>query len=183
MFSETSFLTKKQLSKTLILHHPLKTVHKKYPKTPIFIGSKKGGQVIDPTVAKLLTLKWPKCGQVIDPGCACFSAWFLGLPFCLVFFCFCWGRFLLCVACVCVCEIRAGKGPLSTPAPLLLVLGFFSCFVFVVPSSSIPLPLYLWWFSRRQRLDPYHTLTLRIPNPILISFSWQYSKWRFVPFK
>ena len=54
-------------SKTLILHHPLKTVHKKSPKNPIFIGSKKGGQVIDPTVAKLLTLLWPKCGQVIDP--------------------------------------------------------------------------------------------------------------------
>ena len=39
-------------------------MHKKSQKTPIFIGSKKGGQVIDPTVAKLLTLKWPKCGQV-----------------------------------------------------------------------------------------------------------------------
>ena len=38
-------------SKTLILHHPLKTVHKKSPKTPIFIGSKK--------VAKLLTQRWP----------------------------------------------------------------------------------------------------------------------------
>ena len=44
-------------SKTLILHHPLKTVHqKKSPKPPIFIGSKKDGQVIDPTMAKLLTL-------------------------------------------------------------------------------------------------------------------------------
>ena len=53
-------------SKTLILHHPLKTVHKKSPKNPIFIGSKKG-QLIDPTMAKLLTLLWPKNGQVIDP--------------------------------------------------------------------------------------------------------------------
>ena len=42
-------------------------MHKKSPKTPIFIGSKKGGQVIDPKVAKLLTLLWPKNGQVIDP--------------------------------------------------------------------------------------------------------------------
>ena len=65
-FSETPFLTN-FFSKTLILHHPLKTVHQKSQKKPIFIGSKKGGQVIDPTVAKLLTLLWPKCGQVIDP--------------------------------------------------------------------------------------------------------------------
>ena len=36
-------------------------------KKPIFIGSKKGGQVIDLEVAKLLTLKWPTCGQVVDP--------------------------------------------------------------------------------------------------------------------
>ena len=55
-------------SKALILHHPLKTVHKKSPQNPIFIGSKKGGQVIDPKVAKLLTLLWPKNGQVIDPA-------------------------------------------------------------------------------------------------------------------
>ena len=65
-FSDTSFLTN-FFSKTLILHHPLKTVHQKISKNPIFIGSKKDGQVIDPTMAKLLTLKWPKCGQVIDP--------------------------------------------------------------------------------------------------------------------
>ena len=36
-------------------------------KKTIFIGPKKSGQVIDLEVAKLLTLKWPKCGQVIDP--------------------------------------------------------------------------------------------------------------------
>ena len=42
-------------------------MHQKISQTPIFIGSKKGGQVIDPTVAKLLTLLWPNCGQVIDP--------------------------------------------------------------------------------------------------------------------
>ena len=68
-FSETPFLTK-FFSKTLILHHPLKTVHQKISKNPlliIFIGSKKDGQVIDPTMAKLLTLLWPKNGQVIDP--------------------------------------------------------------------------------------------------------------------
>ena len=65
-FSETLFWPN-FFSKTLILHHPLKTVHKKISKNPIFIGSKKDGQVIDPTVAKLLTLLWPKYGQVIDP--------------------------------------------------------------------------------------------------------------------
>ena len=31
------------------------------------MGSTKDGQVIDLEVAKLLTLKWPNCGQVIDP--------------------------------------------------------------------------------------------------------------------
>ena len=39
----------------------------KISQNPYFYRLKKGGQVIDPTVAKLLTLKWPKCGQVIDP--------------------------------------------------------------------------------------------------------------------
>ena len=57
-FSETSFFDQKQLSKTLILPHPLKTVHKKTQKKTYFSTF---------TVAKLLTLKWPKCGQVIDP--------------------------------------------------------------------------------------------------------------------
>ena len=65
-FRKPLFLTN-FFSKTLLLHHPLKIVHKKSPKNPIFIGSKKDGQVIDPTMAKLLTLKWPKNGQVIDP--------------------------------------------------------------------------------------------------------------------
>ena len=46
------FFDQKQLSKTLILHRPLKTVHSKNLKNPIFI-------VIDLTVAKLLTLRWP----------------------------------------------------------------------------------------------------------------------------
>ena len=60
LFWETPFFEQKQLCKTLILHHPLKTVHwKKTPKTPTFVGSKKGGQVIDLEVAKLLTLEWP----------------------------------------------------------------------------------------------------------------------------
>ena len=54
-------------SKTLILHHPLKTVHQKISKKPYFYRLKKDGQVIDPTMARLLTLKWPKYGQVIDP--------------------------------------------------------------------------------------------------------------------
>ena len=61
------FFDQNQLSKTLILHHPLKIVHQKISPNPYFYRLKKGGQVIDPTVAKLLTLKWPKCGQVIDP--------------------------------------------------------------------------------------------------------------------
>ena len=46
---------------------PENCAQKNLPKTPIFIGSKKDGQVIDPTMAKLLTLKWPKYGQAIDP--------------------------------------------------------------------------------------------------------------------
>ena len=65
-FFGNPFFDQKQLSKTLILHHPLKTVHNKSQKT-YFYRLKKGGQVIDLEVAKLLTLKWPKCGQVIDP--------------------------------------------------------------------------------------------------------------------
>ena len=65
-FSETPFVDQ-FFSKTLILHHPLKTVHQKISKKAYFYRLKKGGQVIDPTVAKLLTLLWPKCGQVIDP--------------------------------------------------------------------------------------------------------------------
>ena len=55
-------------SKTLILHHPLKTVHQKISQNPYFYGlKKKAGQVIDPSPARLLTLLWPKSGQVIDP--------------------------------------------------------------------------------------------------------------------
>ena len=46
------FFDQKQLSKTLILHHPLKTVHQKISKKPYLYRLKKGGQVIDPTVAK-----------------------------------------------------------------------------------------------------------------------------------
>ena len=61
------FFDQKQLSKTLILHHPLKIVQKQSQKNNLFFRLKKGGQVIDLEVAKLLTLKWPKCGQVIDP--------------------------------------------------------------------------------------------------------------------
>ena len=66
-FSENLFFDQKQRSKTLILHHPLKIVHQKLSKKPYFYRLKKGGQVIDLRVAKLLTLKWPKCGQLIDP--------------------------------------------------------------------------------------------------------------------
>ena len=44
-------------SKTLILHHPLKTVHKKISQNPYCYRLKKGGQVIDTKVAKLLTLQ------------------------------------------------------------------------------------------------------------------------------
>ena len=63
---ETRFLTI-FFSKTLILHHPLKTVHEKISQNPYFYRLKKAGQVIDPTPARLLTLLWPKSGQVIDP--------------------------------------------------------------------------------------------------------------------
>ena len=65
-FSETPFLTK-FFSKTLILHHPLITVHQKISKKTYFYRLKKDGQVINSTMAKLLTLKWPKNGQVINP--------------------------------------------------------------------------------------------------------------------
>ena len=65
-FSETPFLTK-FFSKTLILHHPLITVHQKISKKTYFYGSKKDGQVINSTMAKLLTQLWPKNGQVINP--------------------------------------------------------------------------------------------------------------------
>ena len=54
-------------SKTLILHHPLKIVHQKISKNPYFYRLKKDVQVIDPTMARLSTLLWPKYGQVIDP--------------------------------------------------------------------------------------------------------------------
>ena len=64
---------------------------------------------------------------------------FSGLPSCLVSL-FCFGGRLLLFFGVCVCEIRAGKRPIFD-TPFLLVLGFFLCFVFVVPSSSLPLPL------------------------------------------
>ena len=53
--------------KTLILHHPPETVHKKISQNPYFYSSKKGGQVIDPKVAKLLTLLWPKGGPSYWP--------------------------------------------------------------------------------------------------------------------
>ena len=94
IFFGNPFFDQKQLSKTLILHHPPKTVHKKISKkNPIFIGSKKGGQVIDLEVAKLLTLKWPKCGQVIDPTAYIYIyiyvyCFFLSLSLYLVFFFF-----------------------------------------------------------------------------------------------
>ena len=65
-FSETSFLTK-FFKNTNVAPPPENCAPKNLQKNPVYIGSKKGGQVIDPTVAKLLTLLWPKCGQVIDP--------------------------------------------------------------------------------------------------------------------
>ena len=52
-------------SKTLILHHPLKTVHQKISQKPYFSRLKKDGQVIDPTMAKLLTLLWPKMAKLL----------------------------------------------------------------------------------------------------------------------
>ena len=51
LFFSGFFFDQKQLFETLILHHPLKIVHRKNSKNPTFIGSKK--------VAKLLTLRWP----------------------------------------------------------------------------------------------------------------------------
>ena len=66
-FFRTPFFDQKQLSKTLILHHPLKTVHQKISKKNYFYSLKKDGQVINSTMAKLLTLLWPKNGQVINP--------------------------------------------------------------------------------------------------------------------
>ena len=53
----------------------MKIVHKKSQTNHIFYRLKKGGQVIDPTVAKLLTLKWPKCGQLIDPTAYIYIPW------------------------------------------------------------------------------------------------------------
>ena len=46
---------------------PPENCAQKISPNPYFLGSKKGGQVIDPKVAKLLTPLWPKNGQVIDP--------------------------------------------------------------------------------------------------------------------
>ena len=54
-------------SKTLILHHPLKTVHEKISQNPYFYRLKKSrpgywpypGQVIDPTLAKIRPGYWP----------------------------------------------------------------------------------------------------------------------------
>ena len=65
-FRKPLFLTN-FFSKTLVLHHPLKTVHQKISQKSYFYRLKKDGQVIDPTMARLSTLLWPKYGQVIDP--------------------------------------------------------------------------------------------------------------------
>ena len=46
---------------------PPENCAQKISQNPYFYRLKKDGQVIDPTMAKLLTLKWPKNGQVIDP--------------------------------------------------------------------------------------------------------------------
>ena len=54
-------------SKTLILHHPLKTVHEKISQNPYFYRLKKSrpgywpypGQVIDPKMAKIRPGYWP----------------------------------------------------------------------------------------------------------------------------
>ena len=68
IFGDNPFFDQKQLSKTLILHHPLKTAHKKISeqKKATFIGSKKGpsywpwgGQVIDLEMARMWPSYWP----------------------------------------------------------------------------------------------------------------------------
>ena len=46
---------------------PPENCAQKYLQKPYFYRLKKNGQVIDSIMAKLLTLKWPKNGQVIDP--------------------------------------------------------------------------------------------------------------------
>ena len=61
--SENPNFDKIQLFQTIILHQPLKTVHSKNTIKQFFF---EGGQVIDSTVARLLTLKRLKCGQAID---------------------------------------------------------------------------------------------------------------------
>ena len=72
-------------------------------KNPIFIGSKKDGQVINSTMAKLLTQKWPKNGQVINPTAYIYIHIYLYIyiythtyiyGWCLVFW-LPWGNFLL----------------------------------------------------------------------------------------
>ena len=65
-FSETPFLTKFFFKNTNFAPPPENCAPKNLQK-PLFYRLKKGGQVIDPTLAKLLTLLWPKCGQVVDP--------------------------------------------------------------------------------------------------------------------
>ena len=65
-FSKKPFFHQILFRETLIWHHPLITVHQKISKKPYFYRLKKDGQVINSTMAKLLTLKWPKNGQVIN---------------------------------------------------------------------------------------------------------------------
>ena len=64
-FSETPFLT--IFFKNTNFAPPPENCAQKISQNPYFYRFKKGGQVIDPKVAKLLTLLWPKNGQVIDP--------------------------------------------------------------------------------------------------------------------
>ena len=60
------FLTKLFFKNTNFAPPP-ENCAQKISQNPYFYRLKKNGQVIDPTMAKLLTLKWPKYGQVIDP--------------------------------------------------------------------------------------------------------------------
>ena len=76
-FVRNLFVDQKQLSKTLILHHPLKTVHTKSQKKTYFYRLKKrwpsywpyGGQVIDLKMAKMWPSYWPYSIYIYERRC------------------------------------------------------------------------------------------------------------------
>ena len=66
IFGKPRFWPKATFQNTNFAPPPENCALKKF-KQALFYRLRKGGQVIDLEVAKLLTLKTPKCGQVIDP--------------------------------------------------------------------------------------------------------------------